>query len=544
MIKLLHSPLERKLNVCAYARISSDKDVNELSLDEQIEVYTDMILNNENWNFCGIFFDDGISGTTIKQRSSFQFMIEKAMNGQIDVIIVKSISRFARNTIDLLKTIQDLRNLEVEVFFENENFSSLDYKCDMMLTCYSKFAEEEVISMSQARIWRHQVDREAGRYFLPCRRMFGYRQDKEGNITIYEPEAKWVRIIYDMYLQDKCMGDILKYLNDNNVPTSSGKGKWSASVLRHILHNEKYVGDCIMQKTYAEHPLGRKKINNHGERPKYYIKDGHVAIIPRDKWDAVQLKFKIAREKFNIKTAEEFPDAYKKADHSYSKFLYCPKCSSYYYLRTITHAGTPPTKTLNCSSNKNSRVCENDSVFVDVLRGIIAKLLIRLQKERKTFKKALYEELKVIPDKRTIDALQALESHIKALSERYSKIPATSDYNNELRSSILEDLSKLIQEKNFIEMNLVSDDVTRQKVNEIIDILDSFPTEFDSIDEMDYRKLLKKVIVVNRNKLIFIIGSDDITKLPKKMDTIFDDSIEYIIRKTTFVCKFGIYINK
>ena len=544
MIKLLHPPILRKLNVCAYARISSDKDVNELSLDEQIEVYTNMILNNSNWNFCGIYFDDGISGASTKGRTSFNLMIEKAMLGQIDVIIVKSISRFARNTIDLLKTIQDLRNIDVEVFFENENFSSLDFKCDMLLTCYAKFAEEEVISMSLNRSWRHQVDREAGRYFLPSRKLYGLRQKTTGEIYIYEPEAKWIRVIYDMYLQDKSMGEIITVLTENKVPTYTGHGEWRATVIRSMLKNEKYVGDCLMQKTYTKNPLIHKSDNNYGERPMYYIKDGHPAIISREKWDKVQEKLATARKKFKIKTAVEFPEVYENMNRSYSKFLYCPYCKNHYYLRTITHAGKEPTKTLNCSSNKNTNRCKNESVFVEVLNKIIAKLLITLQKERKAFRKALFETYKQEPDERTIEALKALQSQIKGLTERYREIPPTSEYNNELRTSILEELTKVTQEKNFIEMTIPTEEAINRQVNEIMEILDSCPVEVTSIDSSSYRKLFKKVIVYNRNKLVFIIGNDDISKLPKKINPQFQTSIEYKIRKTTFTCKFGIYINK
>ena len=544
MIKLLHPPVLRKLNVCAYARISSDKDVNELSLDEQIEVYTNMILNNNNWNFCGIYFDDGISGASTKGRTSFNLMIEKAMLGQIDVIIVKSISRFARNTIDLLKTIQDLRNIDVEVFFENENFSSLDFKCDMLLTCYAKFAEEEVISMSLNRSWRHQVDREAGRYFLPSRKLYGLRQKTTGEIYIYEPEAKWIRVIYDMYLQDKSMGEIIAVLTENKVPTYTGHGEWRATVIRSMLKNEKYVGDCLMQKTYTKNPLIHKSDNNYGERPMYYIKDGHPAIISREKWDKVQEKLATARKKFKIKTAVEFPEVYENMNRSYSKFLYCPYCKNHYYLRTITHAGKEPTKTLNCSSNKNTNRCKNESVFVEVLNKIIAKLLITLQKERKAFRKALFETYKQEPDERTIEALKALQSQIKGLTERYREIPPTSEYNNELRTSILEELTKVTQEKNFIEMTIPTEEAIDRQVNEIMEILDSCPVEVTSIDSSSYRKLFKKVIVYNRNKLVFIIGNDDISKLPKKINPQFQTSIEYKIRKTTFTCKFGIYINK
>ena len=203
-----------------------------------------------------------------------------------------------------------------------------------------------------------------------------------------------------------------------------------------------------------------------------------------------------------------------------------------------------PTKTLNCSSNKNTNRCKNESVFVEVLNKIIAKLLITLQKERKAFRKALFETYKQEPDERTIEALKALQSQIKGLAERYREIPPTSEYNNELRTSILEELTKVTQEKNFIEMTIPTEEAINRQVNEILEILDSCPVEVTSIDSSSYRKLFKKVIVYNRNKLVFIIGNDDISKLPKKINPQFQTSIEYKIRKTTFTCKFGIYINK
>lgn len=203
MINTLHKVIPgERLKVAAYARVSSDKDLMEASLNEQIDFYTRAIIQNNNWDFAGIYYDDGVSGTTISKRKGFIKMVNDAKAGLIDIILVKSVSRFSRNLIDLLETVKELRKIGVEIFFEQQNTSSLDVKCDQMITLYAQFAEEEAISVSQNQKWRLDVDRKAGRYYIDANRLLGFGFDENKKVIINEEEAKVVRLIYALYLDD------------------------------------------------------------------------------------------------------------------------------------------------------------------------------------------------------------------------------------------------------------------------------------------------------------------------------------------------------
>ena len=219
-IKPLHQlDANGKLKVAAYARISRDKEDLENSLENQIRYYTTLIGENQNWIFSGIYADDGISGCQIKKRNQFQLMISKAFNNEIDVILVKSISRFARNVIDLLSVIQELRDANVEVYFEKENISTLDTSSDTYLSMYAKFAEEELISMSKNVSWSIQNKMKRGLFYLDAAKLYGYMFDENRNIIINENEAKWIRVIFQMYLEGANTAMIADYLERNNVKT-------------------------------------------------------------------------------------------------------------------------------------------------------------------------------------------------------------------------------------------------------------------------------------------------------------------------------------
>ena len=250
-IKSLHKVYSnRKLKVAAYARISNDKESLETSLEEQVDSYTRIIVSNPQWEFAGIYYDDGISGTSTTFRKGFLNMIENARAGLIDIILVKSISRFARNIIDLLTLVRELRKKGIEIYFESQNISSLDTKCDQMITMYAEFAEEEALSVSENVRWRVKKNMFDGKYYLPVNQMLGYRYDEKGKIIIYEPEAKIIRKIYSLCLEGKGCIEISKYLVSNQIPNRKGNVSWATSTIRQLLRNEKYVGDYLYHKSY------------------------------------------------------------------------------------------------------------------------------------------------------------------------------------------------------------------------------------------------------------------------------------------------------
>lgn len=316
----------KKLKVAAYARISYDKKELESSLENQIRHYTSLINSNPDWEFAGIYADDGISGSTVKKRNQFQLMLTKAFAGEIDIILVKSISRFARNLLDMLKVVQELRDSGVEVYFEKEGISSLDTKCDNYLTLYSKFAEEELISMSKNVSWSYQKRIRDGKFFINANQLFGYKFDKDRNVVIEECEAKYVKDIFMMYLAGKNTGEISDYLEEHHVLTQTGLSRWSGQSIRQILRNEKYCGMVILQKTYTENALTQKRHNNDGKLDKVIIENALPPIVSKQVYLEVQERMKSLAEKYNLTGRNTYNHT-----NSYTAFGFCSYCRSPYF---------------------------------------------------------------------------------------------------------------------------------------------------------------------------------------------------------------------
>ena len=270
------------------------------SFDTQVEIYTKKILSNPDWEFVGIFADEGKSGTSMRKRDQFKMMLEIAKSGGIDLILTKSISRFARNTIDCLTIIQDLKAKNIEVFFEKENISSLDSKIEFLITILSGMAEEEAKATSSNIKWSFVRRCEAGEFFMDTETAFlGYTKGKNNKIIIDEEKASIVRKIFSMYIEGHGLHSIQKYLNSNNIPTKMGKGYWHQKTIENILQNEKYMGDALLQQTNK--PIftrGRKK--NNGEVPQYYIYNSHPGIVSKETFKQAQEIRRVRALKYNI----------------------------------------------------------------------------------------------------------------------------------------------------------------------------------------------------------------------------------------------------
>lgn len=277
-----------KLRVAAYARVSTDHEEQATSYEAQVEYYTHYIQTNPEWEFVGIFADEGITGTNTKKREGFNKMISSAKAGEIDLILTKSISRFARNTVDTLQTVRDLKALGVEVIFEKENLHTLDPKCEIMLTIMSSLAQEESRSISENIRWSMQKNMEQGKVSFNYKYFLGYRKGPDGRPEIVEEEAEIVREIYRLFLDGKGFREIARILTERQIPTPAGKTTWACSTVRSILSNEKYKGDALLQKHYTVDFLTKEQRKNKGERTQYYIENSHPAIIDRKTFDYVQ----------------------------------------------------------------------------------------------------------------------------------------------------------------------------------------------------------------------------------------------------------------
>ena len=309
-----------KLKVAAYARVSTEQDEQQSSYEAQVEFYTRHIKANPDWEFVKVFADRGITGTNTKNRDQFNEMVALALSGGIDLILTKSISRFARNTVDTLQTVRELKKAGVEVRFEKENLHTFDPKCEMMLTIMSSLAQEESRSISENVRWGQQQSMRKGKVHIAYAHFLGYRKGADGRPEIVEDEAKIIRMIYELFLSGRTIRHIAEHLTNNGILTPSGKTKWSVSTVESILSNEKYKGDALLQKTYTEDYLTKKIRKNRGEVKQYLVENSHEPIIEPEIFDRVQ-EILAKRRPYKAKLRDSSPFCNK---------ILCAECGGFY----------------------------------------------------------------------------------------------------------------------------------------------------------------------------------------------------------------------
>ncbi|KRN88683.1 recombinase family protein [Ligilactobacillus ceti] len=293
----------KKLKVAAYARVSTDKEEQHTSLVAQKEYYKSYIRLNPQWEYVGLFVDDGISGTSYKNRDGFNQMIDKAIRGEIDHIVTKSISRFARNTVDTINIIRLLKSKNISVFFEKENINTLDSKGEFLLTIMSSFAQEESRSISENCTWGQRKRFRDGKASVAFTNFLGYDKGENGEFVINKEEAEVVEAIYAMKIIGYSLSKIKETLEKNNILSAGKKESWYLQPLINILMNEKYIGDALLQKYYTVDFLTKKQKRNEGELPKYYVENNHKGIIPREVQEYVISCMEENKEKYPTKLA-------------------------------------------------------------------------------------------------------------------------------------------------------------------------------------------------------------------------------------------------
>ncbi|MGN0163475.1 MAG: recombinase family protein [Candidatus Ornithomonoglobus sp.] len=309
-----------KRKVAAYARVSTDTEEQLTSYEAQVDYYTSYIKSRDDWEFVNVYTDEGITGTSTKHREGFKQMVRDALDGKIDLIITKSVSRFARNTVDSLTTIRRLKENGTECYFEKENIWTFDGKGELLLTIMSSIAQEEARSISENCTWGQRKRFADGKVSIPFKSVLGYDRGEDGNLVINQEQAKLVRRIYGMFLQGQSAYAIARKLTEENIPTPAGKATWYASTVKSILTNEKYKGDALLQKTYTSDFLTKKKKINKGEVQQYYVKNNHEAIIEPEIFDMVQKLMGQTKSGKNRKSSVSI----------FSSKIRCGECGSYY----------------------------------------------------------------------------------------------------------------------------------------------------------------------------------------------------------------------
>ena len=337
----------QKRKVAAYARVSTDSAEQLTSYGAQVNYYTNYILSNRDWQFVKVYTDEGISATNTKRREGFNSMINDALSGKIDLIVTKSVSRFARNTVDSLTTVRKLKENGVEVYFEKENIYTLDSKGELLITIMSSLAQEESRSISENVTWGQRKRFADGKVRLPYKQFLGYKKGKNGLPEIVPEEAELVRRIYRLFIRGNTPSSIARMFTAEGIPTPGGKTKWQSSTVESILQNEKYRGDARLQKSFTVDFLQKKTKINEGEVPQYYVENSHPAIIDPREWDMVQTEIRHRKETRTRTSSASI----------FSSIIFCGDCGSTYGSKTW-HSNSQYKRIIWQCNNKFKGACK------------------------------------------------------------------------------------------------------------------------------------------------------------------------------------------
>ena len=358
----------QKRRVAAYARVSTDKEEQESSFEAQVNYYTKLIRSNPEWIFVEVYADEGISGTSTKKREGFTRMIDDALAGHIDLILTKSVSRFARNTVDSLTTVRKLKEKGVEVYFEKENIYTLDSKGELLITIMSSLAQEEARNISENTAWGRRKQFAEGKHSLAYKTFLGYDKGLDGGLVVNEGQAEIVRRIYSEFLSGRTPYMIAKGLTAEGIKPPGGKDGWRSTTIRSILTNEKYYGAAILQKTVKPDVLSPPRKNT-GELPSYYIAEDHEPIVSEE-------MFRIVGEELKRRSEAE-----GKA-HGVSVFsgrIVCADCGGFYG-RKVWHSGSKyASSRWHCNNRFAMKTCcrtptvkeeDIEAAFIRMFNGI------------------------------------------------------------------------------------------------------------------------------------------------------------------------------
>ncbi|HIG0359631.1 TPA: recombinase family protein [Clostridium sporogenes] len=485
----VNKEVKPKLRVAAYCRVSTDSDEQATSYDAQVEHYTNFIQKNEEWEFAGIFADDGISGTNTKKREEFNRMIAECMEGHIDMIITKSISRFARNTLDCLRYIRQLKEKNIPVFFEKENINTMDSKGEVLLTIMASLAQQESESLSKNVKMGMQFRFQKGEVHVNHNRFMGYTKDEDGHLIIEPAEAEIVKRIYREYLQGASLKQIGDGLMDDGILTAAGKAKWRPESVKKILKNEKYIGDALLQKTYTVDVLTKKRVKNNGIVPQYYVENSHEPIIPRDLYMQVQEEM---LRRANLHSGANRKKRVYSSKYALSSIVYCSKCGDIYRRIAWNNRGKHST-VWRCVNRveHGPDCCDAPTVQEEELQNAVVKAINTALGGKDEMLTALEKNIAMVLALEDETSMESLDAKLEELQQELLKrANARQDYED------LADEIDLLREQ---KQNAMAENAEREGLKQRIAEMQQFLAEqrgtIQVYDEQVVRKLIEKITV-------------------------------------------------
>ena len=521
--------IKRQLRVAAYCRVSTDDEEQLTSYEAQQTYYTDKIMTNPDWTMAGIYADEGITGTKATKRPEFLKMIRKCKQKKIDLILVKSISRFARNTVDCLNYIRTLKSLGIAVIFEKENINTLNEDSEMLTTIMGAFAQAESESISQNVKWGVRQAMKEGRVSIRYKNLYAYDEGEDGQPKIIESEAAVIRRINDEFLSGRSLPMIKDGLEADKILTPKGGNVWAVSAIRNLLKNEKYCGDVLMQKTFKTDPISGKTKRNTGQLPMYLIQDHHPAIISRDTYNAVQAEFarRTSGKAPSTKLAPTGQACYS-AKYALTGIVICGECGNQ-YRRCVWNKRGKKRPVWRCSSriDYGSKYCHKSPTIYEVpLKSAILDAINSVMSGKKVLIQQIEDAMRMelIPfpggamSAGDIERkIKELEAEFQALFEEAQKEPGGYMKYTEEFQRITNDISELKNKKSLLMEKQQSDSAANKRIQDAVRLLNNSSAEVTEWDEGMIRQLVDYVKVLAEDRvLICLRGGIEVERFVEK----------------------------
>lgn len=503
----------QQLRVAAYCRVSTEQEEQQNSYQVQIAYYTDLINRKKEWSLVGIFADEGISGTQTKKRTEFNRMIRMCKNKKIDLVITKSISRFARNTVDCLEYVRQLKNLGIGVIFEKENINTLTMTSEFMIALYGSFAQAESESISKNVSWGKEKAYREGKVQFQYQNLLGYRKGTDGKPEIVPEEAETIKLIYKLFLDGYSMTNIKKVLESSGILTAKGKKVWNESLISSILKNEKYVGDALLQKTYTLDCITHKVVRNHGERPMYLVTDHHAPIIDRDTYNRVQqeLARRSSKRKISSKTTTE--QGKYSSKYALSELLICGNCGTP-YRRTTWSARGKKQIVWRCISRleHGKKYCpDSPTIKEDQLHKAIIHAINNYYSCRNDIARILKANIGTVLECQGQEEIISIENRLKEIDKARNDLVNLIASDGCDEDKLDNEFSRLYQEEQQLNERLEilksqnkTSAETQAKLDKIMDMIEHEKFELETFDNVLIRKLIECIKVLNKAEILVI----------------------------------------
>ena len=503
----------RKLRVAAYCRVSTELEQQQSSYDIQIEYYTRHIMQNPNWIFAGVFADDGRSATNTFRRDDFNQLMDQCLKGKVDMVITKSISRFARNTVDCISWVRKLREKNVAVYFEKENLNTLDDSTEMILTILSSQAQEESRAISTNVKWGYARKFEKGE--STRQRSYGFRKAPTGEMCIVEEEAAVIRNMARWFLDGDSLERIKHRLEDAGIETTTGKKTWSTGTIYNILTNEKIMGDVLLQKTFTADYLTKRRVKNSGQQKQYYVKNHHEAVIPKTVYYKIQEE--IARrsslKKAGTRKGKTAQGVYS-SKYALTGIMVCNECGAHYRRTTWAKNGKKVIvwRCINRLEHGTKRCHESPTLKEEVIQeAIMGKLhSLSIDQEEENFLNGVKEDIlraaKVVGGACTEEEIDKTIEELRDQLMDYVGMAAREHggenwYSDRMRKLGLQ-ISELKKRRESIrEQEKIRDEYEYldQEVSRII--CETGGTSGAEFDNIFIRQIVREIRVISKNKL-------------------------------------------